>query len=170
MMVYDNGNRRDGVDHDAAGTGVSKAIELAFTEGLVPTDASIVWEWTVPAYTPFVGDADRLPGGNTLVTSGTDLRVYEVDPAGTLVWSLALGPQGAYEPFLVYRAERIPELIVPNTCPNDVAGGPGVDFQDLVRVLADWGGVGVSTDFVPPVGVGFEDLLRLLNAWGPCPE
>jgi hypothetical protein len=169
MMVYDNGNRRDGIDHDTAGTGVSKAIELAFTEGPTPTDASIVWEWTLPEYTSFVGDADRLPGGNTLITAGPSLALHEVDAAGSEVWSLELSQQGAYAPFIMYRAERIPELVIPNTCPNDVADPPGVEFRDLLQVLLEWGEVGVSTDFVPPLGVGFEDLLQVLNNWGECP-
>jgi hypothetical protein len=30
----------------------------------------------------------RLPGGNTLVSCGTDNRVVEVDPKGKIVWDL----------------------------------------------------------------------------------
>ena len=67
MLLFDNGNRRDHIDQTAE-TGISKAVEVAFN-GTPPTGASIVWEWTVPDYAPAFGDACRLPGGTTLVTS-----------------------------------------------------------------------------------------------------
>ncbi len=67
MLLFDNGNRRDHIDQTAE-TGVSKAVEVAFN-GIPPTGASIVWEWTLPDYAGFLGDACRLPGGTTLVTS-----------------------------------------------------------------------------------------------------
>ena len=64
MVLFDNGNRRDV-------PGISKAIEIEFT-GAPPTSAAITWEWTLPGYSAFLGDADRLPGGNTLVTAGSE--------------------------------------------------------------------------------------------------
>ena len=69
----------------------------------------------------------------------------------------------------LYRAERVPELIIMNTCPQDLVEPNGVGFNDLVTVLGCWGDVGSPADFVPPRGVGFEDMLEVLGAWGPCP-
>lgn len=109
MMVYDNGNRRDHVDQTDE-TGVTKAIELVFSGGDPPTSASIVWEFTQPEYSPFIGDADRLPGGHTLVTAGTQAIIHEVNESGLIIWQLKL-PQG--EGYLIYGAERIAELVLP---------------------------------------------------------
>ena len=107
MMLYDNGNRRDGIVHtNNSGTGVTKAIELSFDDNQAPTNASIVWEWTHPSYSGIVGDTDRLPNGNTL-TTGRKGFIYEVDADGNLVWQLELTGSNS---FLLYRAERISTL------------------------------------------------------------
>jgi hypothetical protein len=128
MVLFDNGNRRDHIDQTSQ-TGVSKAIELQFT-GTPPTGASIVWEWTVPTFNGAVGDADRLPGGNTLVTAGRSAKLYEVDAAGSEVWRLEL-PSGV-PTYSIYRAERIPALIV------DVPGDTDGDgFADVIDNCSD---------------------------------
>jgi len=124
MVLYDNGNRRDHIDQTNQ-TGVTKAIELQFT-GTPPTGASIVWEWTLPAFNGAVGDADRLPGGNTLVTAGPSAKLYEVDAAGSEVWRLEL-PSGL-PTYSIYRAERIPALIV--DVPGDTDGDSLADVVD----------------------------------------
>ncbi|MFB6156029.1 MAG: aryl-sulfate sulfotransferase [Haloferacaceae archaeon] len=46
-------------------------------------------------------DADRLPNGNTLVSDSRNSRVFEVTPAGDVVWEV-------YAPWLVYDAARLP--------------------------------------------------------------
>ncbi len=55
------------------------------------------WEYEPPederVYASFISGAHRLPNGNTLVCSGPDGRVFEVTPAGALVWDL-LSPFG----------------------------------------------------------------------------
>jgi hypothetical protein len=128
MVLFDNGNRRDHTDQNNA-TGVSKAIELQFT-GTPPTAAAIVWEFTLPEYNAALGDADRLPGGNTLVTGGRSAALYEADTAGSEVWRLEL-PSGAPS-YTIYRAERIPALIV------DVPGDTDADgLADLVDNCPD---------------------------------
>jgi hypothetical protein len=124
MVLFDNGNRRDHVNQTNQ-TGVSKAIELQFT-GDPPTDASIVWEFTLPVYNAALGDADRLPGGNTLVTAGRSAALYEADAAGVEVWRLEL-PSG-FPTYLGYRAERIPALIV--DAPGDADADGLADFVD----------------------------------------
>ncbi|MFO0874586.1 MAG: aryl-sulfate sulfotransferase [Phycisphaerales bacterium] len=89
MMLFDNGNRRDHIVQTPE-TGVSKAIELAFT-GDPPTSASIVWEWTVPDYNFAVGDADRLPPTATRQHAGrggNHQRHLRGRPDGTVTWSL----------------------------------------------------------------------------------
>jgi hypothetical protein len=46
-------------------------------------------------------DADRLPNGNTLVTDSLNRRVFEVTPAGQVVWSYGT-------PLIPYEADPIP--------------------------------------------------------------
>ena len=131
LLIYDNGNRRDHMDQ-TAGTGVSKAVEVALT-GIPPSAASIVWEHTLPVYTPFIGDADRQPGGTTLITVGSGGMIIEVDNAGNEIWRLAL-PSGVPS-YKIYRAERIPALIV--DVDGDLDGDGIPNLIDLCADIAD---------------------------------
>ena len=55
-------------------------------------------------------------------------------------------------------------------CPADLDGLNGVDFQDLLLLLAAWGTNGSGADIADPTDiVDFQDLLGLLATWGPCP-
>ena len=55
-----------------------------------------------------MGDANRLPNGNTLVTSAHHGSIFEVTRAGEVVWNMILEPlQGSLKPIL-YKSERIP--------------------------------------------------------------
>jgi hypothetical protein len=77
IVLFDNGNRRaspfTGEPIVAADANSSRAVEYA-----IDTDTmmiSQVWEWGLAQsaeslYSPFAGDADRLFGGNTLITFG----------------------------------------------------------------------------------------------------
>jgi hypothetical protein len=60
-------------------------------------------------------DADRLPNGNTLVADSRGHRVFEVTPAGEVVWEVST-------PWLVYEVERIPY--------GDEPDGPTIADQD----------------------------------------
>jgi len=99
LLLHDNGNLANPV---------TRAIELEFDDPRNPTSATIAWEWTSPLFSNAIGDADRLPGGNTLVASGlrVDARLYEVTPDGRIVWELA----ALDDAFFFYRAEQIEEL------------------------------------------------------------
>ena len=41
-------------------------------------------------YTPFMGNAQRLPNGNTHVTESSTGRLFEVTPAGEVVWEYVI--------------------------------------------------------------------------------
>ena len=47
-----------------------------------------VWSYSDPGtfYSSFISGAQRLPNGNTLICSGAQGRVFEVTPAGRVVW------------------------------------------------------------------------------------
>ncbi len=81
----------------------------------------IVWEYPGdgvddPFKTYAMGDADRLPNGNTLVTSGSLIatdsrsRIMEITPDGDKVWEIQL--RGAGDELAgCHMAERIPVLV-----------------------------------------------------------
>ncbi len=144
MLLFDNGGRRDHIVQTNE-TGVSKAVELAFT-GDPPTTASIAWEFTLPEYAPFVGDADRLPGGNTLLVSGPANFIFEVSTNGLPVWALNI-EDGGFPEYLIYRAERIPELIVDT--PSDTDGDWDLDLADYAATQRCFTGPG-------PAGLTFD--------------
>ena len=53
-----------------------------------------VWMYSGPAfYSRLMSSAERLPSGNTLVCSSLQGRIFEVDPAGTIVFETAVAPQ-----------------------------------------------------------------------------
>jgi len=106
ILLHDNGTLIDPVNN------VSRAVEIELDHPSHPTSASVVWEYVLPRFSPVIGDADRLPNGNTLIASGIPSGLlggatYEVTPEGALVWSLEVEA-----PFFFYRAERIQELVV----------------------------------------------------------
>jgi len=92
-----------------------------------PTTLAIVWQYTpkeagfvVPLdanrfYSPFISSAQRLPNGNTLITEGSDGRVFEVTVDHHIVWEF-ISPYWGSGPLalnMVYRAYRYPYHWVP---------------------------------------------------------
>ncbi|MFP3040459.1 aryl-sulfate sulfotransferase [Treponema primitia] len=90
-----------------------------------PVTLEIVWEYTAPKagfadnyrfYSPYISAAQRLPNGNTMITEGSDGRIFEVTPDYRTVWeyinpyySESLG--GVLN--MVYRAYRVPYEWIP---------------------------------------------------------
>jgi hypothetical protein len=112
MLLYDNGNGYQ--------PPFTRVTQIAFDPAA--GTANIVWEWRdSPDFFDFaVGDSDRLPNGNVLVTAGVSGRVIEVTPAGNKVWELKMtgAPRWWY-----YRAIHVPDkLIDPGILPF---GGSG---------------------------------------------
>ena len=92
ILIFDNGGWAGyGSPNPSSPTGrqnvkrdYSRVLEID------PTTLEIVWQYT-PAeagliepldssrfYSPFVSGAQRLPNGNTLITEGSDGRIFEV--------------------------------------------------------------------------------------------
>ena len=82
VLVFDNG------DHSPPPV-VSRVLELAIN----PEAGTVEQVWDLPdpegRYTPFLGDARRLPGGNTLVTWTPRNQIVEYAPDGRAVWQVA---------------------------------------------------------------------------------
>ena len=76
------------------------------------------WVWR-DADLPWPRDADRLPNGNTLITSSNGDTVFEVSPSGEVVWQMDfLGP---------YESERL-------STGDESAGGPSAARANLTSV------------------------------------
>jgi hypothetical protein len=54
----------------------------------------VTWDYTDPApisfFSPFMGGAERLWNGNTMVCESAFGRLFEVTPDGTLVWEYVI--------------------------------------------------------------------------------
>ncbi|WP_223279690.1 aryl-sulfate sulfotransferase [Streptomyces sp. SDr-06] len=90
LLVFDNGVYRPG--HDVP---YSRLVELDRASG------AVVWEYHDPAresfFAPFMGAAQRLPNGNTLVTDSPAGRLFEVTREGYLCWEFVVPQFGGYE-------------------------------------------------------------------------
>lgn len=79
ILVFDNGAFR----HRESAT-YSRVIEVSCAS------KDIVWEYKDPHpmtfFTPFMGGAQRLENGNTLITEAAFGRVFEVTKEGKMVW------------------------------------------------------------------------------------
>lgn len=60
-----------------------------------PSSQEVAWQFEgrpdAPFFTGALGDAQRLPDGNTLVSESDRGRAFEVDPAGQIVWEYETG-------------------------------------------------------------------------------
>jgi len=128
LLVYDNGNTRPGTTDDPA-TPDGEPVYSRAVLYEVDDDAGTVrqiWEHRAeidgePAYAFFLGDADRLPNGNVLIThggladraDGVTAQLIEVVPdgpsGGDVVWELRLSDDNN-----VYRAQRLQSLYTPS--------------------------------------------------------
>jgi len=53
-------------------------------------------------------------------------------------------------------------------CPSDVDSSGAVDVDDLLALIAGWGGADPTLDIDGSGTVDVDDLLILIGAWGPC--
>lgn len=85
VLVFDNGTSHDALDRD-----VSRVIEYRIDRERGRAEA--VWSYEDPRgwVTGFLGDAKRLPGGNTLVVWSSTGLLTEVTPEGEIVWEMKL--------------------------------------------------------------------------------
>ncbi|MFT3720925.1 aryl-sulfate sulfotransferase [Pseudorhodoferax sp.] len=84
ILVFDNGNFRAG-----AHVAYSRVLEID------PRDGNrIVWQYADEVvnlfYSPFMGNAQRLPNGNTHITESSTGRLFEVTPQGEVVWEYVI--------------------------------------------------------------------------------
>jgi hypothetical protein len=86
-----------------------------------PVTLEVVWTYQMTGlesyrfFSHYVSSAQRLPNGNTMITEGADGRIFEVTPAGEIVWEYVSPYFGelATGTNRVYRAYRVPYEWVP---------------------------------------------------------
>ena len=80
-----------------------------------PEEAGFIIPHTAPNFhSPMVSSAQRLPGGNTLITEGNSGRVFEITPDHELIWEYISPYWGKLMNInMVYRAYRVPYEWVP---------------------------------------------------------
>ncbi|MCH2134620.1 MAG: PA14 domain-containing protein [Phycisphaerales bacterium] len=54
-------------------------------------------------------------------------------------------------------------------CEGDVTGDGIIDVNDVLQVIAAWGGTDPDADVNGDGTVGVDDLLIVIKRWGPCP-
>ena len=86
-------DRRPGGDHssvDELVLPVDESGRYARKPGAAFGPDQPVWSYTAPKksdfYSFFISGAQRLPNGNTLICEGSNGRIFEVTPAGEIVW------------------------------------------------------------------------------------
>ncbi len=80
ILFFDNGNTRTVQE--------SRIVQFQWDEVNDTVAESFVWKTAPSFFDRAVGDADRLPNSNILVTSGTNARLIEITTAGDVVWDM----------------------------------------------------------------------------------
>ena len=83
ILVFDNGNFRAG-----SSTPFSRVVEID------PASTSVGWQYADPLrpafFSAFMGGAQRLANGNTVITESATGRLFEVTPDQTTVWEYVI--------------------------------------------------------------------------------
>ena len=138
LLIFDNGGWAGyGAPNPSSPTGRQNALrDYSRVLEIDPTTLEIVWQYTPKEagfvqpldasrfYSPFISSAQRLPNGNTLITEGSDGRVFEVTSGHETVWEY-ISPywgKGRLNLNMVYRAYRAPYEWVPQlSAPRETA-------------------------------------------------
>ncbi|KAI9025415.1 ASST-domain-containing protein [Hyaloraphidium curvatum] len=142
LLLFDNGGWAGYGDANPSSDGTKSALrDYSRVLEIDPTTLEIKWQYTpreagyiVPLdasrfYSPFVSSAQRLPNGNTLITEGSDGRIFEVTPEHETVWEY-VSPYWGKPPLalaLVYRAYKYPYSWFPRAPEPEVHGIARID-------------------------------------------
>ncbi|MHA6482412.1 aryl-sulfate sulfotransferase [Paenibacillus sp. strain BS8-2] len=127
LLVFDNGGWGGyGLPNPASPYGQKNAIrDHSRILEINPVTLEIEWQYTAVEagfmarldsyrfYSPFISSAQRLPNGNTLITEGSDGRIFEVTAQHELVWEYVSPYKNKWNMNMVYRAYRVPYEWVP---------------------------------------------------------
>ena len=91
-------------------------------------------------YSPYISSAQRLENGNTLITEGSNGRIFEVTPDYEIVWEYISAYKNDRGSNMVYRAYRVPYNWVPQLeKPVEVAIEPIDNTAFRVKNAAEGG-------------------------------
>ena len=123
LLVFDNGGA---AGYGAPGPGSPSGVnsvrrDYSRVVEVNPVTFAKVWEYSVPGqqrtnfFSHYVGSAQRLPNGNTLINEGANGRLFEVLPDRTIVWEYVSPFLGTNNPLnnRIFRAYRVPYDWVP---------------------------------------------------------
>jgi hypothetical protein len=127
LLVFDNGGWAGyGAPNPSSQIGQKNALrDHSRVLEIDPVSLEIVWQYTPTEagflepldsyrfYSPFISSAQRLPNGNTLITEGSDGRIFEVTRNHELVWEYISPFKNKQNLNMVYRAYRVPYEWVP---------------------------------------------------------
>jgi outer membrane protein assembly factor BamB len=112
LLLFDNGGSAGYGDPSALSPNGDAIYQRAGSRVLEidPQTLKLVWSYSAPNFYSFnISGAQRLPNGNTLITEGTQGRVFEVTAAKDIVWEYVAPPGEGLRPSnAIYRAYRIP--------------------------------------------------------------
>lgn len=74
-------------------TPVDSNGNYSYTQNMVNQPLDFDWTYNLPLFVDFISGANRLPNGNTLVCSGPDGRIFELDSLDNIVWEY-INPAG----------------------------------------------------------------------------
>jgi hypothetical protein len=125
LLLFDNGGAAGYGDSSALSPGGDTIYQRAGSRVLEidPVKLELVWSYAAPNFYSFnISGAQRLPNGDTLVTEGTQGRVFEVTSKREIVWEYVAPPgAGPRASNAVYRAYRIPYAWLPQVAkPKEV--------------------------------------------------
>ncbi len=105
LMVFNNGMKRPGGEYSVVveiATPVDSEGRYVRAQGKPFGPDEPVWTYSAPKKTDFysalISGAQRLPNGDTLICSGNSGTLFEVTPAGEIVWKYLNPVEGAGGP------------------------------------------------------------------------
>jgi hypothetical protein len=155
ILVFDNGGWAGyGAPNPGSVTGFNNALrDYSRVLEFDPVTLKVIWQYT-PAeagflqpvdscrfYSGFISSAQRLPNGNTLITEGSDGRIFEVTPDHEIVWEYISPFWGQIETStfkdlpakinMVYRGYRVPYDWVPQLDTPEEKAIPRLDITNF---------------------------------------
>ena len=152
ILVFDNGGWAGyGAPNPGSVTGFNNALrDYSRVLEFDPVTLKVIWQYT-PAeagflqpvdscrfYSGFISSAQRLPNGNTLITEGSDGRIFEVTEDHEIVWEYVSPFWGKIETStfkdlpakinMVYRGYRVPYDWVPQLDTPEEKAIPRLDI------------------------------------------
>ncbi len=147
LLVYDNGGMGGyGIPNPGSLDGINNAVrDYSRVLQFDPTTLEIKWQYTPleagallftdasKFYSSYISSAQRLPNGNTLITEGSDGRIFEVTPEHEVVWEY-VNPyfnniMGKFPINMVYRAYRVPYDWIPQLEKPDETSIEPIDIR-----------------------------------------